>query len=180
VSIPPAPSGLSEHYSALVLQQQCLHHAVISHIRGWTRKRLSGAHTAKKCRDVWGETPCSRAGPHPSGCRSPGRDHLGEWGAVAKGAKTTVMKSGQDGHTAHPGLSKPAAQELLLRQSACQQAGSSGAAAAPQGSCMYALVCCPLSSSETARGFTSGCWRQKTLACTAGGQSEHDKRPAGR
>jgi len=28
----------------------------------------------------------------------------------------TAMKSGQDGHEAHPGLRKPAAQELLLRQ----------------------------------------------------------------
>jgi len=28
----------------------------------------------------------------------------------------TAMKSGQDGRTAHPGLSKPAGQELLLRQ----------------------------------------------------------------
>jgi len=51
-----------------------------------SRKRLSGVHRAKKCRNVWGETPCSRAGPHPRGWRSPGRDHLCEWGAVAKGA----------------------------------------------------------------------------------------------
>ena len=51
------------------------------------RKRLSGVHKAKKCRKVWVETPCSRAGPHPSGWRSPGRDHLGEWGAVAKGTR---------------------------------------------------------------------------------------------
>jgi len=29
---------------------------------------------------------------------------------------STAMKSGQDGRTAHPGLSKTAAQELLLRQ----------------------------------------------------------------
>jgi len=122
------------------------------------RKRLSGVHKAKKCRKVWGETPCSRAGPHPSGWRSPGRDHLGEWGAgralereersqVVHGKRSplaawqtrestrracmaleasgfsgrgwrwpTAMKSDQDGRTAHPGLEKMAAQELLLRQ----------------------------------------------------------------
>jgi len=28
----------------------------------------------------------------------------------------TAMKSGQDGRTAHPGMGKPAAKELLLRQ----------------------------------------------------------------
>ena len=52
-----------------------------------SRKRLSGVHRAKKCRNVWGETPCSRAGPHLSGWRSPGRDHLGKWDTVAKGAR---------------------------------------------------------------------------------------------
>jgi len=45
---------------------------------------------------------------------------------------------------------------------------------------MHASVCCPPSSSETARGITAGRWRQKTLVCTAGAQSESDKRPAGR
>ena len=51
------------------------------------RNRLSGVHRTKKCRNMWRETPCSRAGPHPSGWRSPGRDHLREWGSVAKGAR---------------------------------------------------------------------------------------------
>ena len=48
---------------------------------------VPGVHRAKKCRNTWGETSCSRAGPHPRSWRSPGRDHLGEWGAVAKGAR---------------------------------------------------------------------------------------------
>jgi len=52
-----------------------------------SRKRLSGVHRAKKCRNIWGETPCSRTGPHPRSWRSPGRDHLSEWGAVVKGAR---------------------------------------------------------------------------------------------
>ena len=50
-------------------------------------KRLSGVHRAKKCRNVWRETPGSRPGPYPRIWRSPGRDHLGEWGAVSKGAR---------------------------------------------------------------------------------------------
>ena len=94
VSIPFAPPGLSEHYSAPVLQRQCLQRSHADCFAGkivifevGRRKRLSGVHRAKKCRNVWGETPCLRAGPHPSGWRSPGRDHLGEWGAVSKGAR---------------------------------------------------------------------------------------------
>jgi len=84
VSIPPAPPGLSEHYSAPVLSDSvCIvltcnpqrSHAacfagkiVIVEVR--IRKRLSGVHRAKKSRNIWGETPCSRADPHPSGWRS--------------------------------------------------------------------------------------------------------------
>jgi len=62
VSIPPAPPDLSEHYSAPVLQRQCLHRAATQSTKvtcGFagkivifevgSRKRLSGAHRAKKC-----------------------------------------------------------------------------------------------------------------------------------
>jgi len=77
------------------------------------------------------ETPCSRAGPHPRGWRSPGRDYLGEWGAVAKGARAW-RSSASKSRAAHQALDAENGHRWLPRRTqettrrACMALDASG------------------------------------------------------